>query len=577
MTRYLQPGVRSEADALVGSPITVTGPLVPGIIGRSSGASTLVSSEEVTKGVTGSSESLLNTPVNSVSRIANSANGVNAYQSLVDFTVSNNSINWINTVIPTPTPVTPIAVAGGSLIAGTRYYYVITAYKEINVLLTPNTLGETGGVVNTDLMEVSFLATAVNKTVTVGWKQVPGATGYKVWRTTVSGDYTGVDYGEGHLLTTILSGTTLSYTDDGTGTLGTTGLPTTNNAYKQPATGADYYVDYYTTTYSYYEPTLFYQLSDVYLAHGETSPIGIAAKLILGKSGLGNGASAMYICAVEYDTYSAYQVALTAYEKVDVNILVPLMVNTTFYTALLNHCVEMSNTFNGKERRCVVSLGSSAESGDSVTSGTFIYVARSLNNQRAVLVAPGGAYAYVGSGSAATEQLLEGQYIAAAVAGRQASLDDAATPMTKKFIQGFTRLATTYSIAEANNLAVNGVLVLEAVGTQIQVRHALTTAIDTEEHKQMCIGYAEDYMINLLRDNVEKYIGNKIVAFLLTCIENTVEQGLGSLISDAIIQNFINLSVEQDSSLSTQINVSFAWKPVYPSDYILFKYSYDLS
>jgi len=86
--------------------------------------------------------------------------------------------------------------------SGTAYYYEITA---------TNAQGETVG---------STALGMANDTSTLSWNQVPGATGYKIYRNTTNSFTTG-----SLLLTTITNGSTLSFTDTGSATA--TGLPPT--------------------------------------------------------------------------------------------------------------------------------------------------------------------------------------------------------------------------------------------------------------------------------------------------------------------------------------------------------------
>ena len=93
-----------------------------------------------------------------------------------------------------PTNLAAVPNASGGTFAPAAYYWKITAF---------NANGET---------TVSNEATATvvsNGTATLTWSQVTNATGYKVYRGTSSN-------GENHLITTIGSGSTLTYTDTGT-------------------------------------------------------------------------------------------------------------------------------------------------------------------------------------------------------------------------------------------------------------------------------------------------------------------------------------------------------------------------
>jgi len=120
-------------------------------------------------------------------------------------------------VTPIAAPVLSAGSSGGSLTSGTTYYYTVTA------------LGPWGETVGT---EASRAATS-SKKITVSWATAyptgyPGATGYRVYRTKTSGNYTGT--GNGYIPLTVGTAGTgwaspwTSYTDSGA-TTPTAGSP----------------------------------------------------------------------------------------------------------------------------------------------------------------------------------------------------------------------------------------------------------------------------------------------------------------------------------------------------------------
>lgn len=109
-----------------------------------------------------------------------------------------------------PTITAGSATTGGSFTAGT-YYWVVTSITASGESMVSN--------------EVTQALTA-NQELPINWTAVTGATGYKVYRGTTAG-------GENKLITTISSGSTVTYTD--TGTAGTTAtLPTSNTTLGAP-------------------------------------------------------------------------------------------------------------------------------------------------------------------------------------------------------------------------------------------------------------------------------------------------------------------------------------------------------
>jgi len=104
---------------------------------------------------------------------------------------------------------------GGSLVSGTTYYYKMTA---------TNAAGET-----TPSAQFSYTPSGSNLVANLSWTTVPGATGYKIYRSTTSGTF-----GASSLLTTLIYGSSVGYQDTGTST--STGTPPSSNTAVSPVT-----------------------------------------------------------------------------------------------------------------------------------------------------------------------------------------------------------------------------------------------------------------------------------------------------------------------------------------------------
>ncbi|MHB1244386.1 MAG: beta strand repeat-containing protein, partial [Gaiellaceae bacterium] len=105
-----------------------------------------------------------------------------------------------------PDAPTLTASAGGSLADNTTYFYKVTAvHASGESLASPEA-------------QLEIPTGSANKTINLSWTAVPGATGYKVYRSTATG--------EEKLLATL--GAVTAYADDGSASLGTDAPPTTS-------------------------------------------------------------------------------------------------------------------------------------------------------------------------------------------------------------------------------------------------------------------------------------------------------------------------------------------------------------
>lgn len=126
-----------------------------------------------------------------------------ATQKAILYFLNDDSTRTINLTISAPTGLAvAAATSGGTLTASTTYYYRVTAV---------NNVGETTGA--TQASGATGLSPLLQ--LPLSWNAVSGATAYRIYRTLVSGDYSG----EAHYLTEV---TTNSHTDTGSPALTTT-------------------------------------------------------------------------------------------------------------------------------------------------------------------------------------------------------------------------------------------------------------------------------------------------------------------------------------------------------------------
>jgi hypothetical protein len=219
MAVYIPPSVRTVREDAQGAVVLTGGEVIPALIGTSNGASTTVAPYTAYMGATSLyTFPALGTagPVVNISQIRSKLNGGIIYKEDEDYTVdyTAQTVNFgAATKLEAPYVLTAVEVAGtSSLVSGTTYYYVVTAYKTAN---------HTGPVVGETVAsnEISIEITAASKKAKITWTPVTGAAGYRIYRTVNTGSYTGSAF-----LVAVAGEYIDNYTDDGTVAL-TSGTP----------------------------------------------------------------------------------------------------------------------------------------------------------------------------------------------------------------------------------------------------------------------------------------------------------------------------------------------------------------
>lgn len=171
------------------------------------------------------------------------------------------SSNTATLAAPTPS-ISILGVSGGSFAAAGTYYYEVSALTAA---------GE-----STPSSQASTTVTTVN-TVPISWAAVPGATGYKIYRSTTSGG----ENTSPALLTTISSGATTSYLDTGTAT--TAGATTGSSA--ATLTAPSLIESAGSTGGTLAAGTYYYEITAT-TASGESTPSGEVSGVIVAASNI---------------------------------------------------------------------------------------------------------------------------------------------------------------------------------------------------------------------------------------------------------------------------------------------------
>lgn len=349
-------------------------------------------------------------------------------------------------------------------------------------------------------------------------------------------------------------------------------------------------VSYRYTDPEYYQVWSLYDYDDVRDIYGEPfdasgniqSEITLAAKFAYM-----NGASTVLTCAVDresvYPSSSSnagqtktiadqYQDALDKLSDEDqIAVIVPATGNAEFCHDQIKQHVNLQSA-NRYERRAIIGIDGSSTR---VPSSSRVEFAETLSERRIALVSPSQFLYYAPELS--RQITLGGQFMAAAVAGRSVS-QIAAMPLTRKTISGFIGPATedVGREGEKNNETQNGLMVIERTRrNQVQVRHGVTTDPTDMLTREWSIIGQQDVMVYRVRDylDADGLIGMPIYDTTLIQVKASAESALVSLVRDGIIVGYQNLKVRQIATLPDVIEVRYEWKPAYPLNYIVVRYS----
>lgn len=355
-----------------------------------------------------------------------------------------------------------------------------------------------------------------------------------------------------------------------------------------PDDGSPVYVSYQYTDATYYEPLRVRDFDEVIDAFGPpidattgaiTSPLSFAAKLALD-----NQAAEVVLVTTSGSATSTsraqLQAGLAKLETMfDVNIVVPLPVGitgsvgtpgdtTNIPNDLKTHCDAMSA--DGLYRLGVVGFGAGVTRPPDA-------IAEDIASKRVSLVWPNRVLWYNGFANTSVE--VPGVYLAAAVAGRLASLP-VQMPLTKKPVRGFSSfpssVLSTMTKAAMNSWSDAGVLVVEQDrGGRLQVRHGTTTDRSSVDTREISLVRAKDALVRLLQETTESsgIIGTPIGVETNVRVKAIVQGALETAVSSEVIVSYQDLKVRARPADPTVIEVRFAYLPAYPLNYIVITFA----
>lgn len=340
--------------------------------------------------------------------------------------------------------------------------------------------------------------------------------------------------------------------------------------------------DFYYLTYEYektdYETRLFTRFEDVRANYGSLSvsnPLSLAAYLAMLNGAVIVGCK--QVRKAEGGITAPSQRYIEALEELGrpleagiiPDILVPLSSDPTVMGAYVDHADIQSSQRYRQERRCIFGVASGTVPRDARN------IARSLNNERTILVYPDSAIITIaGSDGLERDFVVDGTYIAAALAGSMVSPEfDVATPVTRRTLVGFRRLNRRMDEVEKNRLAESGITVMEDRGVSIQVRDGLTTNMESRFTSTPSIIAIMDHVHRQTRSVLEKFVGMKFLSGRTQDVELALTGLLNSLVEQQIIAGFQGVRAEPEPNDPTTLRVSAFYAPIFPLKYISITYT----
>lgn len=295
---------------------------------------------------------------------------------------------------------------------------------------------------------------------------------------------------------------------------------------------------------------------------------------------------------------AGWELALASLETQEIDILVTLPTSTisVIFQNALNHCLEMSNTENRKERvlflgaingltpanltgaqlAAVENIGilegiqgnTVAEilAGDTEDLANYSVSNAYGETFRAVYFFPDEIVVQIG----ADTQIIDGFYIAAAAAGYLSGVTNVAIPLTNKVLSGLTILQNRmFNQLTLQQLAAAGVCsMMPVAGGALCIWGLTTTQSGAPEEQEISIVFIRDRIAKSLRAGFQAYIGNPEDNDTAGTLLARGTSLLNSFINQGLITNYKGLTISQDLVDPRQWDINVACQPVYSINWI---------
>lgn len=247
------------------------------------------------------------------------------------------------------------------------------------------------------------------------------------------------------------------------------------------------------------------------------------------------------------------------------DVIVVLNTDSTLNNTIQDHCALMSSHDERNERIAIVSGGVSELY--TTTIANVQAIQQGSAPERMVYIWPTGGYRQ--DPVQRTTVVLDGSFLAAACAGILCS-NDAAEPLTRKRIAGFSDVSVKTSRTQKNLIARNGITIIENdPRAGLRVRDGITCNPSTPETQEISVVRQLDFTAQNVRDLLDdNIVATKITQNTLPVVQTLTKNKLQSLVDAKIIYGFKDVSARINPLDPRQIDVRFTVRPAYPCKYI---------
>jgi len=374
---------------------------------------------------------------------------------------------------------------------------------------------------------------------------------------------------------------------------------------KEPASGGTYYVTYRKPVPSdQYDFQIYTDENEIIRVHGAESleylvTVGAIVALRQGCPAVGvlqinledTGAypSGGPDNPTDADYYVAFTRALAVLEQLDTDqcrILVPMTtLDSVTYPILsdyLDHVYTMSLTSQRRWRTMIRGRAATASASNSTVRDAFSTLAQSYRSHQAarrmVVVSPGEVSRVIrdpitGVASAVN---FDGSVLAAAAAGKICAYQTPAMPITMKDFTAVS-MGRTFSNADMNIMAGNGVCIFFYKGRVLKCRHGITCDLTNANTQEISVVEIEDYIkVQSIFVLETRYIGSMFTDELTASIHASVIALWEQLINQQVIDDYDagSVSVSRDPDDPRICNIFGRVKPIYPLNWIDIRFKF---